>query len=86
MLLLNQAIILEIPNEGGSSISGMLSSLGGESAKVAGLEMLNNQFKSLGLNSDMIAKFADLAISYFSGQGDDTAALLQKGLGTLLGQ
>ena len=68
-----------------SDMSGMLSNLGGAASALGGLDKLTKQFEALGLSSDMIAKFANLAVEYFSGQGGDTAALLQKGLGSLLG-
>lgn len=72
-------------SDAGKAVSGLLAKVGGDSAKTAGLDMLNQQFEALGLNPDMIAQFAELIMSYFSGQESDTAALLQKGLGSLLG-
>ncbi len=76
-----------LTGEGGSgAMSDLLSSATGAASSLAGIAQLRQQFESLGLSPDMIAQFANIAISYFSQSGADTGALLQKGLGAILGQ
>lgn len=70
---------------GTGGLGGMLSSAGGLASSIGGISQLSSQFEALGLSPDMISKIASLAIEYFSGQGGDTAALLQKGLSSVLG-
>jgi hypothetical protein len=72
-------------NSKSGAISGALSNLGGVASALGGAGMLTKQFESLGLSTEMIGQFASIAIDYFSGNGLDTSALLQKGLGALLG-
>lgn len=70
----------------GNGMSGMLSSAGGLASSIGGIAQLTQQFEALGLSSDMIAQFANIAISYFSqDDGSNTGDLLQKGLSSILG-
>lgn len=76
-----------LSGEGGSgAMSDLLSSATGAASSLAGIAQLSQQFESLGLSPEMIAQFANIAISYFSQSGADTGALLQKGLSSILGQ
>ena len=70
----------------GQSLTNMLSSAGGLTSSIGSVAQLTSQFKALGLSSDMIAKFAEVAMTYFS-KNDDAATsnLLQKGLSSILG-
>ena len=69
-----------------SGMTDMLASAGGVASSLGGLATLTEQFKSLGLSSDMISKFASVVMSYFSANDSGNAgALLQKGLGSILG-
>ncbi len=72
-------------SKAGKGISNVLGKMGKEGAKAAGLDLLNKQFAALGLNTEMIGQFAKFIMNYFSEQEGDTAALLQKGLSSLLG-
>ncbi|MCW8996368.1 MAG: DUF2780 domain-containing protein [Psychromonas sp.] len=73
-------------SEGGAALSDMLSSAGGLASSIGGVAQLTQQFEALGLSSDMIAQFANIAISYFSQNGNtNTGELLQKGLSAILG-
>lgn len=66
-------------------MSGMLSNVGGMAASLGGLQQVTQQFEALGLSPDMIAQFANIAISYLSQSSEGTADLLQKGLSAVLG-
>ena len=82
---------------GGSSAKGVgsaLSALGGASGSLGALGEVTKQFEALGLSPEMVLKFAQMAIEYFSGDqsqtegdvsGSDIGALLEKGLGAILG-
>jgi len=73
-------------SKGGSSgLSGMLSSAGGLASTIGGLGQITEQFEALGLSPDMIAQFANIAIGYFTQEGNNTGELLQKGLSSILG-
>lgn len=72
----------------GDSVGGaadLLSKAGGAASSLGGLATLTEQFKSLGLSSDMISQFATVAMNYFSKDGSGAGELLQKGLGSILG-
>jgi len=69
-------------------LTGMLSGAGGLASKLGGIAALSQQFEALGLSTEMISKFASMAIDYFSGDSESegsTGDLLQKGLKGLLG-
>ncbi|TNC79712.1 MAG: hypothetical protein C9356_17635 [Oleiphilus sp.] len=66
-------------------LGGMLSGAGGLAASLGGMSQLTQQFEALGLSPDMIAQFANIAVQYFSQGGNSTGALLEKGLGSILG-
>ncbi|UZE96826.1 DUF2780 domain-containing protein [Alkalimarinus alittae] len=73
---------------GGSKAGGlgsMLSGAGGLASSVGGMAQLTQQFEALGLSSDMIAQFANIAVQYFSQGGNATGGLLEKGLASILG-
>lgn len=72
-------------NDSGDGMKDMLASAGGVASSLSGIATLTEQFKSLGLSSDMIAKFAEVAMSYFSNDSSNAGSLLQKGLGSILG-
>jgi predicted ATPase len=69
----------------GGGMTDMLAGAGGLASSLGGIATLTEQFKALGLSSDMISQFATMAISYFSSDGSGAGALLQKGLGSILG-
>ncbi|PID41963.1 MAG: hypothetical protein CSB48_12540 [Proteobacteria bacterium] len=76
-----------------SGLGKALSSAGGLASSLGSLGQVTKQFEALGLSSDMIAKFATIAVSYFSGGNaasgsgsSGTAGLLKKGLSAVLGQ
>lgn len=68
-----------------SGLGGMLSGAGGLASSIGGMAQLTEQFEALGLSPDMIAQFANIAVQYFSQGGNSTGALLEKGLGSILG-
>lgn len=68
-----------------SGLGGMLSGAGGLASSIGGMAQLTQQFEALGLSTDMIAQFANIAVQYFSQGGNSTGALLEKGLGSILG-
>ena len=72
---------------GGKSggLGSMLSGAGGLASSVGGMAQLTEQFEALGLSTDMIAQFANIAVQYFSQDGSSTGSLLEKGLGSILG-
>lgn len=89
--LLAAAPALGSKSAGGNALSGMLSNAGGMAAGLGVMSKLNEQFEALGLSTDMIMQFANLAISYFSAkdetQGENnTGSLLETGLSAILGQ
>ena len=71
----------QLQSKGG--MSDMLSSAGGLAASLGSLVQLNERFEALGLNPEMIAQFANIAISYFAKNDENSGELLQKGLSTL---
>ncbi len=83
--LLAAAPVLSAAGESGG-MSDLLSTATGMAGSLGGIAQLSQQFESLGLSPDMIAQFANIAITYFSQSGTDTGALLQKGLSSILGQ
>ncbi len=69
-----------------SQIGGLLSSAGETGDTLNDLVQLKSQFDALGLDADMIAKFATTAVNYLQSEdGKQTAALLKKGLSAVLG-
>ena len=73
---------------GDSSIAGvtdLLGDAGGMASSLSSIATLTKQFEALGLSSDMIAQFANIAMSYFSTDSSSAGSLLQKGLGSILG-
>jgi len=66
-------------------LTGALAKAGGLGESLGGAAQLASQFKSLGLSTGMIGKFASVIMGFFKGDGG-TTALLQKGLGSVLGQ
>ncbi len=88
--LLAAAPALSSKSSGGNALTGMLANAGGMAAGLGSIAKLNEQFEALGLSTDMIVQFATLAVDYFSNSSDSgtdqTGALLQKGLGAILGQ
>lgn len=73
-------------NTAGGGLASMAGSAlsafgGGDSAlgKMAGLAQVAGQFKSLGLNADMVTKFLPIVMSFAQSQGGDMAKnLLEK--------
>ncbi|KZY85644.1 hypothetical protein A3741_27600, partial [Oleiphilus sp. HI0069] len=74
----------------GAGLGGILSKVSGASGSLGALGEVTKQFEALGLSPDMVLKFAQMAIEYFSGDskssdeqgsGIDIGGLLQKGLG-----
>ena len=89
--LLAAAPALGSKSAGGNALSGMLSNAGGMAAGLGAMGKLTEQFEALGLSSDMIMQFANMAISYFSSSdapegAGNTGDLLQSGLSAILGQ
>tara|TARA_R110002049_G_scaffold291436_2_gene475379 strand:- start:396 stop:1118 length:723 start_codon:yes stop_codon:yes gene_type:complete len=89
--LLAAAPALGSKSSGGNALSGMLSNAGGMAAGLGAMGKLTEQFEALGLSSDMIMQFANIAISYFSSSdapegAGNTGNLLQSGLSSILGQ
>jgi len=70
---------------GAGGLSGMLSNAGGLASSIGGLSQITDQFEALGLSPEMIAQFANIAINYFTQEGNNTGELLQKGLSSILG-
>jgi hypothetical protein len=63
----------------GSALSGIASGFGGGAGKLAGLGSLAGGFSKLGLDSDMIARFAPIVLSFIQSKGgDEVKALVQK--------
>jgi len=89
--LLAAAPALSSKSSGGNPLTGMLANAGGLAAGLGSMGKLTEQFEALGLSSDMIMQFANLAISYFSSSDEtegesNTGNLLQTGLSAILGQ
>lgn len=89
--LLAAAPALGSKSAGGNALTGMLSNAGGMAAGLGAMGKLTEQFEALGLSSDMIMQFANIAISYFSSSdapegAGNTGDLLQSGLSAILGQ
>tara|TARA_R110001592_G_scaffold103247_3_gene291003 strand:+ start:9310 stop:9936 length:627 start_codon:yes stop_codon:yes gene_type:complete len=89
--LLAAAPALGSKSAGGNALTGMLSNAGGLAAGLGAMGKLTEQFEALGLSSDMIMQFANLAIGYFSSSdapegASNTGNLLQTGLSAILGQ
>ncbi len=73
-------------SDGENPLGSWLAKAGSAGETLNDLAQLKSQFDALGLDTAMISKFALAAISYLQSEGgQDTAALLQKGLGALLG-
>ena len=82
--LLSAAPILT-SEDSSAGLSDMLSGAGDIGSSIAMISMITQQFEALGLSSELISKFADIAITYFTKEsGTSTGALLQKGLSSIL--
>lgn len=80
------SLLAAVPDLGGMGISDMLSNAGGIASSLSGLSLITEQFEALGLSSDMISQFYNVAMSYFSKEGGTgTSDLLQKGLSSIMG-
>jgi len=84
-------LLAAAPALSGGGVGSMLSNAGGLASSLGGLGQVTKQFEALGLSSDMVLQFATLAVGYFSnssnpGGGANTAGLLEKGLGAILGK
>jgi hypothetical protein len=78
------AAVPEIDSSSASGVTNLLANSGDLASSLGGLSLLTEQFEALGLSSDMVSQFANIAISYFSEGGDSTVSdLLQKGLSAL---
>lgn len=93
-----ESMLSAVPSESqsaSSGLGGMISSIGGGAGSMGALGLVTQQFQALGLSPDMVLKFAQMAIEYFSNsdtqaadqssQGSDVGGLLQKGLSAILG-
>ena len=91
--LLAAAPVLGSKSAGGNAMTGMLANVGGMAAGLGSMGKLTQQFEALGLSPEMIIQFATIAIDYFSKSGagaseggNNTGALLEKGLSAIFGQ
>ena len=73
-------LISAAPEGGGGLLGGLASSLGG--GNLGNLAELAGGFKSLNLDTDMIAKFLPIVLSFIQGKGGDSLKSL---LGDVLG-
>ncbi len=92
-----ESMLSAAPGESKSAsagLGGMISNIGGGAGSMGALGLVTQQFQALGLSPDMVLKFAQMAIEYFSNsdekatsneQGSDVGGLLQKGLSAILG-
>ncbi|MEQ8822012.1 MAG: DUF2780 domain-containing protein [Sumerlaeia bacterium] len=76
------------PSTGGGGLGGLLGGLasslgGGKGGQMADMAKLASGFDKLGLDSDMIVKFAPIVISFLQNKGDDG---LQKLIANLMSQ
>ena len=79
-----EALLASAPTKSTTGATGLMSSIGGIAGSIGGIAQVTQQFEALGLSPEMIASFASIAVEYFSQEGADTGALLQKGLATVL--
>ena len=75
-------LIATAPEGGlGSALSGLASGFGGGASKLAGLSSLAGGFSKLGLDTDLIAKFVPIILSFVQSKGGDSIkSLIEKTL------
>lgn len=82
-------LIGQAPAAGGASklLGGLGSMFGGSIGSATTLATAASAFKSLGLNADMVAKFAPIILSFVQNKGGDAVgALLQGALAKFTGK
>lgn len=82
-------LIGRAPEAGGAAklFGGFGSMLGGAAGSAAALGSAASAFKSLGLNADMVSKFAPIILAFVQNKGGDAVAgLLQGALGKMMGK
>jgi Protein of unknown function VcgC/VcgE (DUF2780) len=67
-------ILSAAPESGGVSglVGGLASKLGGGAEKLGGIASIAGAFKNLGLDADMVGKFAPIILSFVQSKGGDT--------------
>lgn len=84
-----EGLIGKAPVAGGtaSMLGGFGSMLGGAAGSAVALGSAASAFKSLGLNSDMITRFAPIVLAYVQKQGGEAVApIVQKVMDKLAGR
>lgn len=70
---------------GGKDLGGLLGNAGKIASSVQGAGKVMKQFEALGLSSDMISQFIQIAMSFLQKEGgSETTDLLKMGLGSLM--
>lgn len=77
-----ETLIGQAPAAGGAAklLGGLGSMFGGATGSAASLGSAVSAFQSLGLNTDMVAKFAPIILSFVQNKGGDVAGNLLQGV------
>lgn len=74
-----------ISGSGGKNLGGLLGNAGKIASSMQGAGQVMKQFEALGLSSDMISQFIQIAMSFLQKEGgSETTDLLKMGLGSLM--
>ena len=77
-----ETLIGRAPEEGGAAklLGGLGSMFGGAAGSAAALGTAVSAFEKLGLNAEMVAKFAPIVLAFVQNKGGDVAANLLQGV------